>query len=304
MNSTNLVSIIIPCYNQAKYLSDALQSILDQTYSNWECLIINDGSPDNTAEVAKKWAEKDTRFVYHNKVNSGVSDTRNFAIQKAKGDFIQFLDADDVLAIDKIETSINAVNKYEVEVVCSNYILFKESIINTQSAFSQIEDFEFTFYNLARYWNDGFTVPIHCWFFKASLFNNILFPVGLTAQEDWVVWLRIFQKTPKTYYVSRPLAFYRYNPEGRTKTGGFFDETLQAIRYLKPFLNDDDFQTLYESVIIRFNNKLLYSRNKEKILKQSNTYQTGLLIKKVLKIFRLLPLSKKLFPIILKLKSK
>ena len=63
----NKVSIIVPCYNQAQYLDEALQSVLDQTYANWECIIINDGSPDNTKEVARKWVERDCRFIYFEK---------------------------------------------------------------------------------------------------------------------------------------------------------------------------------------------------------------------------------------------
>ena len=59
-----LISVIVPCYNQAQYLDECLQSVLDQTYQNWECIIVNDGSPDHTEEVAKKWTEKDPRFKY------------------------------------------------------------------------------------------------------------------------------------------------------------------------------------------------------------------------------------------------
>lgn len=66
-----LVSIIVPCFNQAQYLDECLQSVLNQTYAHWECIIINDGSTDNTAEISKKWIEKDTRFFYFEKENGG-----------------------------------------------------------------------------------------------------------------------------------------------------------------------------------------------------------------------------------------
>lgn len=299
-----LVSIIIPCYNQGEFLDKTLKSVLSQTYTNWECIIVDDGSSDNTEEIAKKWTAKDSRFTYLDKENGGVSSSRNLGIEKAKGNFIQFLDADDLLANDKIAISIDTVQKHKVEVVCSDYLIFTESISNSRPPFSQLADFEFTFYNLARYWNNGFTVPIHCWFFKASLLENIQFPVGLTAQEDWVMWLRIFQKSPKTFYIDQQLAFYRSNPNGRTKTGGFFDETLQAIHFLKPFLNEAEFKILYEAVIIRYNEGMLYWRNREINLKKSNSYQTGLMIKKILKRIGVLNLFKHLFSTILKLKTK
>ena len=94
------VSIIVPCYNQAQYLSEALQSVLDQTYENWECIIVNDGSPDNTIEVAQEWVKKDSRFIYLYKENGGLSSARNAGIAIAEGEFILPLDADDRIGKD------------------------------------------------------------------------------------------------------------------------------------------------------------------------------------------------------------
>ena len=85
--SNKKISIIVPCYNQVQYLDECLQSVLDQTYTNWECLIIDDGSPDNTEDLAKIWVEKDERFHYFKKENGGVSSARNFGIEKAKGGY-------------------------------------------------------------------------------------------------------------------------------------------------------------------------------------------------------------------------
>lgn len=90
-----LVSVIIPCYKQAQYLDEALQSVFNQTYANWECIIVNDGSPDNTAEVANWWLEKDRRFRYLIQENAGLSSARNSGIDYATGEFILPLDADD-----------------------------------------------------------------------------------------------------------------------------------------------------------------------------------------------------------------
>ena len=90
-----LISVIVPCYNQAQYLDECLQSVLDQTYTDWECIIVNDGSPDHTEEIAKKWVEKDARFRYLSKENGGLSSARNAGIEIAKGEWILPLDADD-----------------------------------------------------------------------------------------------------------------------------------------------------------------------------------------------------------------
>ena len=104
----NKISIIVPCYNQAQYLDEALQSVLDQTYSDWECIIVNDGSPDNTEEVAKKWVLSDTRFKYLYKENGGLSSARNAGISIAEGEFILPLDADDKIGQDYLKLALQA----------------------------------------------------------------------------------------------------------------------------------------------------------------------------------------------------
>lgn len=103
-----LVSIIVPCYNQAQYLDEAIQSVLDQTYFNWECIIVNDGSTDNTENVAKNWAVKEKRIIYLNKKNGGLSCARNFGINYATGVFILPLDADDKIANNYVDLAIQS----------------------------------------------------------------------------------------------------------------------------------------------------------------------------------------------------
>lgn len=105
MNKT-LVSIIVPCYNQAQFLDEALQSVLDQTYTNWECIVVNDGSPDNTEEVVQKWTEKDIRYKYFYQENKGLSSARNLGITQANGKFILPLDADDKITVNYISLAI------------------------------------------------------------------------------------------------------------------------------------------------------------------------------------------------------
>ena len=106
-----IISIIVPCYNQAQFLSEALQSLLEQTYTNWECIIVNDGSPDHTEEVAQEWLKKDERFKYIKKENGGLSSARNAGIEIAKGDFILPLDADDKISQDYILLGLKEFEK-------------------------------------------------------------------------------------------------------------------------------------------------------------------------------------------------
>lgn len=130
MNSPK-VSIIVPCYNQAHFLSDSLQSVLDQFFGAWECIIVNDGSPDNTEEVAQKWCEKDDRFRYIMKPNGGLSSARNAGIAISRGDFILPLDADDLIHPDYLQTLLPVIeNNDTVEVVSCYSIFFRDTIDN------------------------------------------------------------------------------------------------------------------------------------------------------------------------------
>ncbi len=91
------VSIIVPCYNQADYIRETLESVLTQTYDNWECIIIDDGSTDNSELIIKQYLYKDKRFKHIGKSNGGVSSARNLGIQNAQGEYILPLDADDYI---------------------------------------------------------------------------------------------------------------------------------------------------------------------------------------------------------------
>lgn len=106
LNNTSLVSIIIPAYNAEKYIAETIDSVLAQTYSNWELIIVNDGSTDNTLSVIENYSRNDKRISFISKQNTGVSDTRNTGIAKAKGEYIALLDADDVWLPKNLEKKI------------------------------------------------------------------------------------------------------------------------------------------------------------------------------------------------------
>ena len=106
----NEISIIVPCYNQAEYMDECLQSVLEQTYVDWECIMVNDGSSDNTEEIALRWQNKDSRFIYLKKENGGLSNARNYGIRKATGKFILPLDCDDKIGQDYISLAIEVFN--------------------------------------------------------------------------------------------------------------------------------------------------------------------------------------------------
>lgn len=103
-----VISVVIPCYNQAGYLPEALDSLLDQTYPNWEAIVVNDGYPDEAEAVTRRYAGQDARISYVYKENGGAGSARNYGIALAKGEYILPLDADDVIRPEYMELAMKA----------------------------------------------------------------------------------------------------------------------------------------------------------------------------------------------------
>ncbi|MFN4150062.1 MAG: glycosyltransferase family 2 protein, partial [Candidatus Sericytochromatia bacterium] len=186
----NLISIIIPCYNQAQYLNDCLQSIFEQTYSNWECIIINDGSLDNSEAIAKRWEQKDARFKYVKKENGGLSNARNTGLSEATGDFIQFLDSDDLLSKQKIKVSIDAFLKFpDLDVVITNYNMIDGTNLQRIKPYYNLSHVIFNFKTIVNKWDIDLAIPIHCAIFKKSSIATLQFNESLRTKEDWLFWI-------------------------------------------------------------------------------------------------------------------
>jgi glycosyltransferase involved in cell wall biosynthesis len=306
MNSIK-VSIIVPCYNQAQYLDKALQSVLEQTYTHWECIIVNDGSLDNTEQVSKNRVAKDSRFVYLEKENGGLSSARNAGLEIVRGEYIQFLDSDDFIDKRKLELSLqqlNSVTNKDIKVVISNFRMFVNTPEKTYDPYCNLNSQLFNFVSLLYQWEESFTIPIHCALFDFSLFKSFRFPEDLKAKEDWVMWVTLFHKGCRTIFINEPLAYYRRNQDSMMMTKDMLFDQLKAYEYFKGILSEEEFHRLSLVLISRYYKSNEELKHKLRVIKESNTYQTGLMIKKILNSIGVLKILRKLFPIILKLKAK
>ena len=102
-----MISVIVPVYNAAPYLDQCIESIVKQTYTDWECILINDGSTDKSGEICDKWGKFDSRFRIIHQINQGVSATRNRGIKESKGEYIVFIDSDDWVSPNYLKDMIN-----------------------------------------------------------------------------------------------------------------------------------------------------------------------------------------------------
>jgi glycosyltransferase involved in cell wall biosynthesis len=287
------ISIIIPCYNQGQYLDETLQSVLEQTYSNWECIIVNDGSPDETEIVSQKWAAKDPRFNYLYKKNGGLSSARNAGLEIAIGDFIQFLDADDYLDCTKLELSINAVtynNQYDI--VITNFRMFESIPAQSSLPYCTLTNDLFNFDDIVYKWEESFTIPIHCGLFQITLFTNFRFPEQLKAKEDWIMWIALYKNNCSTLFIDKPLALYRKNPNSMTQSMDMLGDFIKAYEYLKAHLSAEQYQKLTLVLLTRYYKSAVNFKAKLNEIKTKNTYFAGDFIKKSLRKLGLLKLFK------------
>ncbi len=112
---TNLISIIVPIYNTEAFLAKTIESVLAQTYANWELLLIDDGSTDSSSFICEEFAKEDKRTSYYYKTNGGQASARNLGIQKSKGDWIAFLDADDLWLPQKLEHQLKEIDSSQAD---------------------------------------------------------------------------------------------------------------------------------------------------------------------------------------------
>lgn len=198
-NETPLVSIVIPAYNVESTVVETLDSVVAQTYSNIETIIVDDGSTDNTLKIVREFiADKPSMHVY-TKGNEGLAATRNYGFQFVKGKYLLFLDADDLIDPHFVELCIEIFETQpEVNIVTTQVQLFeRENRIYEYPAFSPE--------TLLR--ENCFVITS---MIKSEAFRDIgMFDAGMRFHEDWDMWIRMTDKYNNVVHINRPLFLYR-----------------------------------------------------------------------------------------------
>ena len=236
------VSIIVTCYNLAKYLDEALESIYNQTYRDWECTIVDDGSTDNTAEIAKQWEVKDPRFVYLHKENGGVSSARNLGIEKAKKDYILTLDADDKYEASFLEKGLKILlSDKEVGIVSSWGQYFTDDKLFQVYRLAGKSTVDFLFYN------DAVGTSLFrkkCWEQVGGYDGN-----PKNGYEDWEFYLRVCSLGWKVYVIEEVLFFYRQHVVSRRKEMNIKENENKKYIFIK---NKAIYFEHYEAFVDRY----------------------------------------------------
>jgi glycosyltransferase involved in cell wall biosynthesis len=223
MKTGKKITVIIPCYNQAHYITEALESVRKQTFSNWECFIIDDGSIDATREKVIPFVRSDHRFQYFFQTNKGVAYTRNRGLDMASGDYIQFLDSDDYLDEPKFELQLEQIlqEKSLAVVSCDYRILHGPSGRMRLFRISPFINRREPLKDLILNWEVELSIPPHSLLFDARIFKEygLRFDQDLKNHEDWDCWVSVLRCNPKFLIVPKKLATYRIHPMSMMRSG-------------------------------------------------------------------------------------
>lgn len=200
-----LVSIITPAYNAAAYIAETIESVLAQTYTNWEMLIVNDCSKDNTAEIIESYAAKDKRIKLINlKQNSGAAVARNTAIQNAKGRYIAFLDSDDLWKKEKLQKQIEFMQQNGYAFTFHNFIMFNDGMKKENGKLIKVAR-QTDYKTLLKGNNTGGCLAV-------CIDRNIVRKIFMPNQrhEDYICWLNILKECKiNGYGMNEVLGYYR-----------------------------------------------------------------------------------------------
>ncbi len=246
-----IISVIIPMYNAELFIEDCLKSLLIQGFLKYEVIIVNDGSTDHSVEICENLIGNDKRFKIITKEGGGVSSARNVGIRNCLGDYICFIDADDIVHKDYLATLYRVIKQNEADLVIAKYQEFnkKENInfhivnlYNRVSAITKVEAqkkiYSSEYIRMCVLWNK---------IFRRTIFDNINFPEGRINEDEYVIHV-LFDNCNKIMLLDETLYYYRIQ-EKSIMHSYTFERTLNLIQILENravfYEKYDDLQLLY-----------------------------------------------------------
>lgn len=286
------ISIIVPVYNAEKYIDRCLQSIIHQSFTDWELIIVNDGSTDKSSEICEYFAKQDKRIKVFHKKNEGVSHTRQFGLNVTKGEFIIQMDADDWADNDMLECMYNTAIDAQADLVISD--IYQETdkgqIYLCQKPYNTSNE-ALTKELLTHLITGCYNKLIRTQLIKD---NNIQFNTDVNFGEDTLFWINVLNKVPlKTIYINK--AWYHYditiNPTSITKhkSTKYFQSLKNYIKELDKQIDDDTYHQEKGYIIIPiifelFSNGSIFDNHKSFIKKYKDTLNKLYLDGKISKV--------------------
>lgn len=218
------VSIIVPAYNVEKYIVDTIKAIEVQTYKNIEIIIVNDGSTDNTLKICKELAKENKNIKLVNQYNKGVSEARNKGIEIATGEYMAFIDSDDLLEKDMIELLVKGLEKYNADIsICGYKINYNNEYY---SYYGTKKIFEYNQKQLIEEFLNEEKISVSLWnkLFRKECIKNIQFAKGIRINEDKLFLLKAILNSQKAVY--QDICKYIYIKRENSATTSKFSERI------------------------------------------------------------------------------
>lgn len=255
-----MISVIVPIYNVENYLEDCINSILNQSYKELEIILVDDGSPDSCGKICDKYSKKDSRITVIHKENGGLSDARNTGIDAANGEYLSFVDSDDLLHKDFYLTLFNILIDNNSDISMCNFLKFTNEKVNdkfiknpTIKTISNIDALNDLYTN--KYVN--YIVACNK-LYKATLFKNLKFPLGKIHEDEFTI-PKILFKANKISIIEEELYYYRQTPNSIMNSQFNISnlDFLEAIDDRLSFITENKLDMLY--------NKCIYQLSFERI---------------------------------------
>jgi len=231
---TEKITVIVPVYNVENYLEKCLDSLINQTYKNLEIIVINDGSTDNSGEICQEYAQKDNRIVYIEKENGGQAEARNIGLDRMTGSYVTFVDSDDWVEVDYVETLYKKITEYQADIAVGNYYSFNQTEgmyyfhIFGDSYYEKVYDNVSIFENLYESQDMKKFAFIFPWgkLYKASLLDDLRFDNGKLA-EDAYLNQKIYLLAERIVYLNKGL--YAYCQREGSSSRAWTEEWMHAL---------------------------------------------------------------------------
>ncbi len=266
------VSIIVPIYKVEKYIYRCVDSILQQTYSNLEIILVNDGSPDNCGEIADHYQEKDARVKVIHKKNGGLSDARNKGMELVTGEFTMFVDSDDWIDQNMIKTMVNSGLNFKADIVQTAFYYAYDDKLLLDNRYDQESDLPVLLDNKALMYElvKNEKVKNFAWgkLYKTKFIKNIPFETGVLFED--VFWAHQVMHQVDSYLILHEPLFYYYQRDDSI-VGTYSPRSLDIIkglkerhRFIEQFYKEliaESYKTILKACLIHYNLLVLNRKN-------------------------------------------
>lgn len=250
LNRNELISVIVPVYKVENFLEECLISILDQTYSNFELILVDDGSPDSCGKICDEYQKKDSRIKVIHKTNGGLSDARNVGMKIAEGEYWTFIDSDDMVSEDYLEVLMRTAQQYDADIVQGDYTSDKNLLGKTYSDAVEVFTRDEAMVSFLRLGS----VHVSAWakLYKKSCFINIEYPKGRINEDNLTIYKNIWN-SKNIVCIKKYIYYYRINNES------IMHSTLSSKRF-EVLSFQEEFEKYLNDKVYLFKQEMRYSQ--------------------------------------------